>query len=201
MIVLGAGGHAIELLDILVDYYQENQICFFDNTKADSSLLFNKFDVNNKLDYLTSKKYFYLGVGGIEARKKLSAIGLENGLRWKGIRAKGLDQGMFNVIIDRTVDIMKGVQISSNVSIGQGSLINRNASIHHDVKIGEYCELAPGCQLLGKVEIGDSVFVGAGAIILPNVKVADYAVIGAGAVVTKDIASHKTVVGIPSRDI
>ncbi|MBK6732485.1 MAG: hypothetical protein IPG60_16525 [Bacteroidetes bacterium] len=35
-------------------------------------------------------------------------------------------------------------------SIGLGSLINTKTSIHHDVTIGNFCEISPNATLLGE---------------------------------------------------
>lgn len=200
MLVLGAGGHAIEVLDILIDVYRESEICFYDDTKKVEGTLLSKFRVINSWNCLPNPKMsFVLGVGGVDVRRDMALLGLKNGGVWKGIRGKSSTIGLFDVRIDATVDLMQGVKISSRVTIDKGTLVNRNTNIHHDVKIGQFCELSPSCQILGGVEIGDSVFVGAGAIILPKVKLGNHVVVGAGTIVTKDVGCRTTVVGNPGR--
>jgi len=71
--------------------------------------------------------------------------------------------------------------------------------ITHDVEIGDFVELSPGCKLLGDVKIGNLVHVGAGAIILPRSIIGEGAIIGAGAVVTKDVEPYTVVVGNPAK--
>jgi acetyltransferase-like isoleucine patch superfamily enzyme len=94
---------------------------------------------------------------------------------------------------------MAGAVVTQNISIGVGTLVNANATIHHDCRIGDYCELSPGCHLLGNVRIGARTFVGAGAVILPNNVIGSDVIIGAGAVVTKDIPNGMTVKGVPAK--
>ena len=202
MIILGAGGHSIEVLDILIEEIPKNEIVFFDNTIKENNLLFNEFTIHNSLNSIsTSQTNFVLGIGGIHLRRKLTLLALKNKLKYTGIRSKSASIGKFQNTIDSTVDIMKNVTISSSVIIGKGTLLNRNVNIHHDVVIGDFCELAPGCQVLGNVNVGCNVFIGAGAIILPNIKVEDNAIIGAGSIVTKNVAANITVIGNPAKKI
>jgi acetyltransferase-like isoleucine patch superfamily enzyme len=83
--------------------------------------------------------------------------------------------------------------------IGKGTLINTGAHLHHDIEIGDFCEIAPAALLLGKAKLGSHVFVGAGAIILPGITVGKNVVIGAGAIVTKNISDNQKVKGNPAK--
>ena len=93
---------------------------------------------------------------------------------------------------------MTGAVITQDIIIGRGTLVHINVTVHHDCRIGEYCELSPGCHILGKAQIGDGCSVGAGAVILPGMTIGGQATIGAGAVVTGNIADGATVKGIPA---
>lgn len=84
-------------------------------------------------------------------------------------------------------------------SVGSGVIINHGVVVDHDVKIGDCAHISPGVTLGGEVTIGRRSLIGAGANILPGVSIGDDAIVGAGAVVTTNIASGKTVVGIPAR--
>jgi sugar O-acyltransferase (sialic acid O-acetyltransferase NeuD family) len=198
MLVLGAKGHAIEVLDILLEQYKETDISFFDDTIKKESVLHSEFIIYNEFTKMQQEE-FCLGVGGVKIRKILSSKGLAKKLVWKGIRANNVVIGKYSSTIHSTVDLMLSVTISSNVAIGKGSLINRNVSIHHGVTIGEFCEVAPCSLLLGNVQIDDEVFIGAGAVILPNIRIGKGAVVGAGAIVIKDVGAGCVVVGNPAQ--
>jgi sugar O-acyltransferase (sialic acid O-acetyltransferase NeuD family) len=200
-IILGAGGHAKEVLEVLIQSNSDEKFSFFNNTVASNYRLFKKFEVYCKNDDLKHFDTFYLGIGNIRARKILSSLALQEGLRWKGVRSKKIQIGSFDIDVHETVDIMDNVSISSSVKVNRGTLLNRSVNIHHDVAIGEYCEIAPNAQILGSAQIGNNVFIGAGAIILPKVIVGANAIIGAGAVVTKDVVENITVVGVPAESI
>lgn len=202
MIIFGAGGHAKEVLDILIHFYSAEELVFLDNTLSQDALLWNRFPIISNLNNLPpSQTDFVLGVGNIRVRKILSTLALNQNLNWKGVRAHNISIGNFETKIDPTVDIMQHVSISSSAKIGKGTLLNRFVNIHHDVEIGDFCELAPNSQILGNVKIGDAVFVGAGAVLLPNIVVGDGAIIGAGAIVHRNVAAATTVVGNPAKKI
>jgi acetyltransferase-like isoleucine patch superfamily enzyme len=96
---------------------------------------------------------------------------------------------------------MHHVLITSKVIIGEGTLVNAFASVHHDVRVGRYNEIAPGAKLLGNCETGDFCQIGASATILPRIKIGRNVIIGAGAVVTKNIEDNSLAVGVPARVI
>ena len=200
MIILGSGGHAKEILDILIEKNYNKEIIFINTLIKDKEKLFNKYNVINSLKNLSNiQNDFIIGVGDINLRKKLAIYALSNNLNWTGIRSKNSIIGKLNVEIDLTVDIMQNVQISSEVSIGKGTLVNRNVSIHHNVIIGKNNVISPGVQLLGGCEIGNNVFIGAGSIILPKIKIEDDVVIGAGSLVNKNVSRKTKVFGNPAR--
>lgn len=198
-IILGAGEHAKEVLEVLIQSNSDKKFSLFNNTVSSNYRLFEKFEVYCTNDDLKRFASFYLGVGDIYTRKLLSNLALQKGLIWKGVRSKKIQIGSFDTDIHETVDIMDNVSISSSLKINRGTLPNRNVNIHHDVVIGEYCEIAINAQILGRVQIENNVFIGARAIILPKVVVGTNSIIGAGAVVTKDVADNMTVVGVPAK--
>lgn len=200
-IILGAGGHAGEVLDILTKQVPTDCIALFNNTIEENYTIYDKFEVFCKNEALTNFDDFYLGVGNIAIRKMLSQLALNAGLTWKRIKSECVQIGQFETNIHPTVDLMMGVVISSNVAIGKGVLLNRRVNIHHDVRIGDFCEIAPSVQILGNVDIGDEVFIGAGSVIMPKVKLGAGCKIGAGSVVNRDVEPRTTVVGVPAKKI
>ena len=73
-----------------------------------------------------------------------------------------------------------GIVVSHNAMIG------KNATIYHQVTIGEGKDGAP--------TIGDDVYIGPGAKLIGNIKVGDHVRIGANCVIVDDIPDNATVV-------
>ena len=77
------------------------------------------------------------------------------------------------------VIIMANCYIDTNTSIEFGSLVNVGAIISHDVKLSEFCSVAPGVKIAGNVFIGTSTQIGIGVNIIEACKIGQNVVIGA----------------------
>jgi sugar O-acyltransferase (sialic acid O-acetyltransferase NeuD family) len=206
MVILGAGGHAQEVLQILTEQFNLSEIAVFDNVTSLEEIpgVFNAFKLlrsEQELGHWFKNKNadFVIGVGGLKAKKILLELALRVGGFPYTLIAKNASVGTFNNHLSNAVSIMQLVFVSNSVHIGKNVLINTRASVHHDVIIGENCEIGPHAQLLGKVIVGNNTFIGAGAIILPNIKIGDNCEIGAGAIVTKNVEDNQLVKGNPAK--
>ncbi len=122
----------------------------------------------------------------------------------------------------KNVNIEKGAQFSTEVSLGDNSGIGVNATISSYVTIGNDVMMGPECMIFTAnhsmqrrdipmrlqgheqpkpVTIGSDVWIGGRVIILPGVHIGDGAVIGAGSVVTKDVPPYAIVGGNPAKVI
>ena len=203
MIIIGAKGHAKEVLDLLEKQEKSDNLFFFDNSSEEiSDKLFGKFEILRSFDdvlkVFENDNRFILGIGAVKNRMKLYKIFTEMGGRAFSAISPNATIGKYNVVLGKGLNIMHHVSIFNEVTIGDGTLINSLVSIHHDSKIGEFCEISPGARILGRVTIGNYSSIGANAVILPDVIVGNNVVIGAGAVVTKNTEDNATYVGIPA---
>jgi sugar O-acyltransferase (sialic acid O-acetyltransferase NeuD family) len=204
MIVLGTGGHAIEILDTLSNNHLDN-LHFYDIYKNRQLSSFCGFPIiNSDVDLkkvLSSDANFILGTGDSFLRETLyTRAELLGGNPFSVVAASAII-GKYNVKINQGCNIMTFAFISSNVQLGKGTLVNSRVNVHHDVIIGNFCELCPSSVILGNVRIGNNVLVGSGAIILPGIQIGNNAVIGAGSLVTKDVESFNVVKGIPAKNV
>ncbi len=205
VIVAGAGGHAKEVLDILVQMYPVDDICFYDDVNLERDVLFGRYRILHSFHDIVSAQSsifeFCVAVGSPPARKalfeKLRGYG---GLAVSVVSLTAVVSAT-NTVIGEGVNAMHQCFVSADVRIGAGCLLNRGCGIHHDCQIGDFCEVGPGATLLGHVSLGNEILVGAGSMLLSGVEVGDGAVIGAGAVVTKTVLPRTVVVGVPARDI
>lgn len=97
--------------------------------------------------------------------------------------------------------ICAGARLTVEVELGECVIVNLNATVGHDSRIGNYCTLNPGVNISGHCSLGARVEIGSGAILIPSVKVGDGAIIGAGAVVTTDLPAGQVYVGVPAKPI
>lgn len=203
MLVVGARGLAQEVLQIIEENDITSEIVFYDDVNMyEKDVLFDKYKILSQLkqaeEHFKIDKKFILGLGNPKLRLKLyeKFSSIEGILT--GIRSGDVYVGKYSRV-PKCATLMSGVKISNGVQIGKALLAYYNVIITHDVKIGNFVELSPGCKLLGHVEIEDEVHVGAGAIILPKLKIGKGAIIGAGAVVTKNVGPYKKVAGVPAQ--
>ena len=203
MLVLGARGHAIELLQVLEDVGEES-LAFYDDVSPDApAQLFGRYPVLRSpaeaMQYLCDDSRVVLGIGGGRLRERLAGLARQWGGQLHSVVAASANIGRHCVVLEAGLNVMHGVLISNEVQVGEGSLINTSATLHHNVVVGRYCEISPGAQLLGHVQIGSYSQVGAGAVVLPRIVIGQGATVGAGAVVTRNVADNEVVAGIPAR--
>jgi sugar O-acyltransferase (sialic acid O-acetyltransferase NeuD family) len=206
MVILGAKGHALEILDILLNNDPSEKPCFFDDfsSETENNIIASYPIIRNQkklANFFLSEKIFVLGTGNPAVRKKLFELGLDAGGEIISVISKTAYISPLNVTLGKGLNIMHGVIIQPEVFIGDGTLINAGAIIHHQSLIGSFCEICPGAVITGNVHLGDNSFIGAGVVVLPGIKIGSNVKIGAGAVVTKDVEDNITVVGNPARNI
>ncbi|WKK84638.2 NeuD/PglB/VioB family sugar acetyltransferase [Marivirga arenosa] len=110
---------------------------------------------------------------------------------------------IFNDIIEvgKGSIVCAGANLTTNISIGNFTVINLNATIGHDCILSDFCSIMPGVNLAGNVELEKGVFVGSGANILNGVRMKENSVLGSGAVLINDLAANEKAVGVPAKTI
>ncbi len=181
MILYGAGGHAIVIIDILQSVGIRPEYIVDDNPNLRSLL---EFEVRRN-----SGKYknAIISIGRNEIRKLISEkIIVDRFLT--AIHRSSIVSGYSS--IDNGTVVMQGAIIQSCANIGKHCIINTGAKIDHECKIGNFVHISPAATLCGNVEVGEGSWIGAGAVVVPGVKIGSWSLIGAGSVVTKDIPDN-----------
>jgi len=203
MIIAGAGGHAREVMGVLLELKQTDNVYFFDDVSGAHSTIWDQFPVIHSLEEASAiirrDPRFIIGVGNPVSRRSICEKLERAGGKPFSLISPFARIGAYNVRLGDGLNIMTNAVITQDVSIGRGTLVHINSTIHHDCKIGEFCEISPGSHLLGRVIVGDFVAIGSGAVILPGVQIGKNAVIGAGAVVTKNVEAGSLLKGVPAR--
>lgn len=203
VIVIGGGGHAKVIIDILQQRGEYSLLGIIDYQNSQTELL--------GLPVLGDDSILCeLRESGVQ--HAIIAIGNNDSRRRLAEELQNLGFNFINAISSYAyispyaqlgcgIAIMPGAVIQTDTTIGDHAIVNTHVSIDHDSTIGAYSHIAPGATLTGDVLVGQGAFIGAGATVLPQRKISEWAIVGAGAVVTHDVASHQTVTGIPARQL
>ena len=113
MLIIGAGGYAKELLELVEAEYGYNSIAFFDNISNNQlRFLFDSYEIIKSLNaaqsfFKASNSFeFVLGVGGPSNREKLhhliTSIGgkkyKQEETTWKTVTVEEMDVGLNNLV-------------------------------------------------------------------------------------------------------
>lgn len=198
LVIVGAGGHGREMLDV-ARVAGIAVLGFVDDDPAYPDRIDNLgITVLGDLSWLEANPAPYaLGIGAGAVRQQMSARFDAAGCTAPTIIHPHVSIGSACTfgdgvaIYDRTV-------ITTNVTIGSHTHINVGCAIQHDTVVGNHTQISPGVFINGDCNIGDDVFIGSGAIITRGCWVGDGARIGAGSVVLSDVPAGVTVVGSPA---
>jgi UDP-perosamine 4-acetyltransferase len=198
VILLGSGGHARVLLDMLRRLDVELLGLADPNRLAGSEYLGVNIlgDDSAIWAYPADSVELVNGIGSLPRDAGLRAALFEK-CRAQGYRFRTLiDPRAFtatDVVLAEGVQLMAGAIIQSGTEIAENCIINSGAIVEHDCRIGCDVHIAPGAVLSGGVELGDKVHVGTGATIIQGIRIGSGSVIGAGSVVTRDVGCSRIV--------
>lgn len=107
------------------------------------------------------------------------------------------------VIVQDDVEIGAGTTIDRgagrDTTIGEGTKIDNQVQIGHNVSIGRHCVIVAFVGISGSVKVGDFVLMGGQAGVSEHVTIGDGARIAAGAGVIKDVPDGAVLMGAPAR--
>ena len=89
----------------------------------------------------------------------------------------------------------------SNTVIGDGTFLDNQVHIAHNVKIGKNCIITGQVGFAGSSTIGNRVMIGGQAGISGHINIGDNVRIGGGSGVIKNISSNERVMGYPAKNI
>ncbi|MDR3225236.1 MAG: hypothetical protein LBT52_02940 [Clostridiales Family XIII bacterium] len=91
--------------------------------------------------------------------------------------------------------------ISADVRLGAFCLVNRVSGFGHDATAGDFVSLMSFCDICGNASLGDRVYAGSSVVVIPDVNVGADAYLCAGSKVFKDVDAGATVIGNPAKRV
>lgn len=195
LLILGAGGHASVLLDMLRQ--QKREIIGVVSPMLESkSKVFDGIEhFKNDDDILTFDSQSIKLVNGIGSLPgsnlrtiiydKFKALGYE----FETVIAHSAIISDYAKLAEG-VQIFTGAIVQTNASIGANTIINTGAIIEHDCIIGENNHIAPGVTLSGQVTTEQSVHIGTAAAVIQNIKIGANSVVAGGAILTNNLRQN-----------
>lgn len=196
VLVLGAGGHAAVLVDMLRQLNHTIVGVVARDQPANKPIFANIPYFSSDDDVLTFDKDAVLlanGIGSLpggDTRLKIQLRFNQAGYQFITVVSPQAIVSDYSSLAEG-VQVMPGAIINANSVIGAGTIINSGAIIEHDCSIGSYNHIAPGVVLSGHVLTGDHVHIGTGAGVIQGIKIGNNVMVGAGATVTKNLNSNK----------
>jgi sugar O-acyltransferase (sialic acid O-acetyltransferase NeuD family) len=205
--IFGTSGFARETRDIAMEL--GHRVTFVAATVGDTAGLEPSDDVllESELPGANTLEYV-IGIGENDVRRRiwerhrgqLRFVNLVHPAASFGWRQRERIDAATGVIV------CAGVRFTSNVTVGNFTIFNLNATIGHDVIIEDFVNVSPGVNVSGNVLVREGAWIGTGAAInqgLPGSRltVGCGTVVGSGAVVIQDCESDAIYAGVPAKKI
>lgn len=206
IVILGAGGHAREVLDVVEAVNQESprfeMLGFVVEPGFEQpGTLINDTPVLGYFDWLAENKHDVKAVCGVgfsaprwRVVQKAVQIGVEfvNLVHPQAILTRWVEMGT-------GVIITAGCILTNQIKIGDHVHLNRRANLSHDNLLEDFVTVSPGVNLSGSVTLRQGSFIGTGASIIEGKTVGAWSRVGAGAAVIEDVPANATAVGVPAK--
>lgn len=194
IIILGQGGHAESLVDVLERDNKYRIAGYVVNSGATLDGRYPILGCDDDLEdiFRNGVKNAAMGIGYMgksNLREKLWNRLKEIGFRFPII----CDPSAIianNAQIEEGCFIGKGTVINANTSIGKMCIINTGAIVEHDCCVDDFSHISVSTVLCGNVKIGRSSFIGANATIIQGRVIGDNCIVGAGTVVRENVEDN-----------
>lgn len=205
--IFGASGHGRSTLNIIQSEQKYSLIGFIDSIKTVGSdycgypILGRESDIG-ELIQSHEVKYFIIAIGDNYQRfaaaeriqKSHPSLDLVTSIHPSAVISSDVTIGAGSVI-------MPHVTVVSGCRIGKGCILNTKSSLDHDSVMGDWSSLAPGVTTGGNVKIGIRSSIGLGTNIIEKIEIGQDTVIGAGSLVLKNISDRLLAYGSPCKAV
>ena len=192
VIILGGGGHAGVLVEIL-RLAGSKILGIADPSFNKGTFLYDDIPVlgsdESVQEYDPSKVFIVNGLG--PSPKETSREELSKKFATRGYEFLSVIHPSAYVSPTATIkagaQIMAGAVIQTGCRIGFCSVVNTGGIVDHDTNVGDYSHIAPGAVICGGVKVGRGVFIGTGSVVIENLTLGNNSLLAAGATLRKNL--------------
>lgn len=198
-IILGAGGHAKSILQLIREAgYSVAGVV--DSQHAKGSMFLGAYPViGTEADLKDIRasgiEIAFVGVGGATGNGTRAKIFYQ--LKDAGFIMPPLVSRMSSfdptAHLGEATYIFPGATVGADCVVGRDVIVNQGSIVCHDCRIGDHVHLAPGAILAGTVTVGSASTIGMAATVMNNVTVGTDVLIHNSVAVARDIPSGKIV--------
>ncbi len=204
IVIVGASGHALVVVDIIEKLAAYEVVGFVDDLNPQkhgkefcgSSVLGGLAELESLL--LGGVEDAFVAIGDCNARRRIAQQVRAAGFRIPSLVhphacvARGVQLGTGTVV-------MAGAVINPGCSIGDDVIVNTGATIDHECIVRDGVHLSPGVHLAGRVQIDSGTWLGIGAVVKDQIVIGKNTVVGAGSVVVSSLPDNCTAFGVPAK--
>lgn len=201
LIIIGAGGHAKVIIDIIrqTNEYEIAGLIGTTNEVGQSVLGVPVIGTNQSLPILYNQGITnaIIAIGNNRKRMTLASDLHSCGFRLVNVISPHAFVSPFAHLTDGIVILPRAV-VNADARIMENVIINTNSSVDHDCLISAYSHICPGCSLAGGVKVGEGTLIGTGTSVIPGISIGVWSIIGAGSVVIRNLPDHIIAHGVPA---
>lgn len=200
--ILGCGGHARSVADVIYRIDGNTKIVFYDTNAKEGESIFNEWGgyrvyTLEKISNDMNESPLFIAIGDNNKRKEYVHKYKQKNTSINVISPEAKMSFFSNIGIGNFIANM--AYIGPDVHIGNYNIINTSSVIEHEVQIGDYSHISVNSTICGKCRIGSNVFLGAGAVVIDKISICDNVIIGANSVVVDNIYDSGVYVGNPAK--
>jgi sugar O-acyltransferase (sialic acid O-acetyltransferase NeuD family) len=204
VIVIGSGGHAKVVIDILEEM-SGIEIIGVTSKSLDKNTTFCNYPVlgddNSLKDYDRNVYYCAMGLGGYSDNKLRESV---------FDYVKSLGMFFINVIhptaiisrksvLGEGIVIFPGVILNTDTVIGNNTIIATRSSVDHETVIGDHVLVSAGVTIGAYSVINNGSLLALGSKVISGIVIGKNSLIAAGAVVVKNVPDNSRVFGVPAK--
>lgn len=190
VVLLGAGSHAVAVVDLLESTAKFSILGLLDNRIGQGESFLDYFCLgpfDSLSMWISDDRGFLVSLG------QIGSPGIRESL-YDSLAA--INAQLLTIVspyayvsprssLGRGTAVFHGAVVNARATIGDNCIINSLSLVEHDATVGSHSHIATGVRVNGGATIGSRCFIGSGAVIFQGCQIPDDAVVPAGAVVKR----------------